>query len=609
MTARHPFLEALISGVVLGDGATGTALFSRGAPLKGNIELLNITDPELVENLHRDYIKAGSRVIETNTFGANRLNLNRYLVADKLQEIIEAGVTLARKAAGNAWVAGSVGPLPPVDGEPVGKRERLVLFEEIITGLLDNGVDLLMFETFTDYDQLADAVRLARSMTDAPIVAQMAFEPGGRLPGGIDMRFFADSALDAGADVIGANCGAGVPAVRDAVRRLVGYNVPVSAFMNAGFAERIEDRTLFVAPADYLASTAVELSSIGVRFIGGCCGTSPDTIRAIGKALNQLSGPAAEPSATVSVAAAPRPEAAAAVPPVVPHGILVELDPPKTLDVSPLVRAASALKEAGASAITLADNPLASVRVDTLAVAGIIMRESGIRVIPHLTGRDRNRIALQSFIMGAHVLDIKSLLCVTGDPVRMYNETNTSGVFDLTSIGLVKLVSEFNAGQRSGDGAATSFSIAVALNPNVRSIQSQIGKLERKIEAGAHFALTQPIFDPERLDALLEALDKSGIVFPVFAGVMPLMSSRNAEFLHNEVPGIYIPEKYRERMKRYEKPEDQKKAGIDIALELAHNAAGRVHGLYFMTPRNKADFVIPVMQSVIETHPHLMTVR
>lgn len=606
MAERHPFLDELRAGIVLGDGAIGTALFSRGAPLRSCIERLNIVSPDMVETLHRDYIKAGSRVIETNTFGANRLNLERYGLADRIGEIIENGVTIARKAAGTAWVAGSIGPLPPVDGEPLEKRGLCAVFEEVIASLVDNGVDILLFETFTDPVQLANAVRLARSMTEAPIVAQMAVETGGRLPGGADIRFFADAVLEAGADVIGANCGAGVPAVRDAARRLLTYGVPVSAYMNAGFAERIEDRTLFVAPGDYLASTAVDLARLGVRLIGGCCGTSPETIRAMAKALSGVTVAVEEPEIKIEVA--PRPPAVMVTiePPSVPRGILVELDPPKTLDIAPLIKAAEELKDVGIASITLADNPLASVRVDTLAAAGEIMRKTGLPVMPHLTGRDRNRIALQSFIMGAHVLGVKSLLCVTGDPVRMYNETNTSGVFDLTSIGLVKLVAEFNAGLRSGDGAATSFSIAVALNPNVRGIQSQVGKLVRKIEAGAHFALTQPIFDTERLDALLESIDKNGVSFPIFAGVMPLMSARNAEFLHNEVPGIYIPEEYRDRMKRYDKPEDQKKAGIEIALDIARYAAERMHGLYLMTPRNKTSFVIPVIESVCRDFPALI---
>lgn len=611
MSSMHPLLEAVREGVVIGDGAIGTALFSRGAPLRTGVERLNLTEPGMVETLHRDYITAGSRVIETNTFGANAPMLARYGAENDVRRIILAGVEIARSAsAGKAWVAGSAGPLPLVDGESLSASEQTAAFEEVIGALIDGGVDLIMFETFIDASQLALAVKTARGMTGMPIVAQMAFEPEGRLAGGERIERFAEPCIEAGADIIGANCGAGVPAVRNAVKNLVRFGAPVSAFMNAGFAERIEERIMFVAPDEYLASTAAELACMGARLIGGCCGTTPETIEAIAASLATppcsvtiASAPAVtlqrepHPSVTDRRASAPsEPETPPAPEP--PHGILVELDPPKSMDVTTVVEAARILKVAGAGAVTLADNPLASVRVDVLAVAGIVRRETGIDIIPHLTGRDRNRIALQSFIMGAHVLGIRSLLCVTGDPVRMYNETNTSGVFDVTSIGLVKLATEFNEGRRTGDGAATSFSVGVALNPNVRNIQSQTGKLVRKIEAGAAYALTQPIFAEERLDALESSLEANGIDIPVFTGVMPLMSSRNAEFLHNEVPGISIPDEFRALLARYDNIADQRRAGIDIAVGLAEKAVARGFGLYLVTPRNKTEFVLPVIEAV-----------
>jgi len=601
MIERHRFLEELKSGVLVGDGAVGTELFTRGASLNRGVERLNLTAPSVVERLHRDYVAAGSNIVETNTFGANRPNLKRYESDDRLREIILAGVGIARRASGgDAYVAGSVGPLPLVEGEPLEKEEQAEFFAEVIAALLDGGVDLLLFETFIDLDQLVTAVRTARSMTEAPVIAQMAFEPEGKLAGGESIDRFVGEVVGAGADVVGANCGAGARAVRDAVGLLTGHGVPVSAYMNAGFAERIEERRVYVAPNEYLAETAVELVRRGARIVGGCCGTNPDTIRAIVDALEragEVRRTFAGMSPRVREAGAP-PEAVPETPePLPPSGVLAELDPPKNLDVSPLAEAARELKEAGVSAVTLADNPLASVRVDVLATAGWLHRETGIPVIPHLTGRDRNRIALQSVIMGAHILGIRSILCVTGDPVRMYHETNTTGVFDVTSIGLVKLVSEFNSGQRTGNGTRTSFSIGVALNPNVKSVRGQINKLKRKMDAGAHFALTQPVFTMERIEMLMELLEKEGIGLPVFIGVMPLVSAKNAEFLHNEVPGIYIPEKYRERLKRYDRVEDQRAAGIEIAVELAEAAARRAHGIYIITPRNRAGWVVPVVEA------------
>jgi len=604
MPEKNRFLDELRAGVLIGDGAIGTELFARGAPRHAGVERLNVSAPDMVETLHRDYIAAGSRVIETNTFAANRIHLDKYNAGQEVRDIILAGVGLARKAAGNdVYTAGSIGPLPPVDGEPVSDSERDDIFSEVILALLDGGVDLLMFETFVDLSQLSAAIRIARSLTDKPVVAQMAFEADRALPGGENIERFVGMCTDAGADVLGANCGEGIHAVRDAVIGLSRHRVLMSAYPNAGFAEKVEERKLYVASPGYLAEKAVELVSVGVRLVGGCCGTGPDTIRAMVKALSERES--LQPvKVFVSPPSPPEPSAAERVTeepeqpiPKAPRGVLVELDPPKHLDIDTLVTAARRLKNAGVAAVTLADNPLASVRVDVLAVAGILKREIGVDVIPHLTGRDRNRIALQSTIMGAYVLGIQSLLCVTGDPVRMYHETNTSGVFDVTSVGLVKLVSEFNSGQRLRGKGHTALSIGVALNPNVRSIEGQVNKLMRKIDAGAHFALTQPIFSIERLDVLQEALEKAHIDLPVYIGIMPLISARNADFLHHEVPGIVIPEEFRKRLKRYENIEDQRAQGSEIAVELVEQIAPRAHGIYIITPRNNANFVLPVIRA------------
>ncbi|MCE5248863.1 bifunctional homocysteine S-methyltransferase/methylenetetrahydrofolate reductase [bacterium] len=602
MGNQNTFLDEIRSTVLIGDGAIGTELFARGASLNTGVERLNLLAPDMVLELHKDYVAAGSRVIETNTFGANRLNLEKYGAGHEARDIIAAGVKLARKAAGkNIYVAGSVGPLPLIEGEPLSDSEQDSLFSDQITALQESGVDLLIFETFIDLNQLLRALALARSLTGIPIIAQMAFESGGRTASGDSAEQFLQSCIKAGADVVGANCGSGVQSVVDAIGTIAPFGIPMSAYMNAGFAERIEDRFIYIAPHDYLAKKAAELVHSGVRLVGGCCGTGPDTIRAIVKALSE--GKYVVP-APIHVEARPAtgiealPEPAVSKIPAPPHGILVELDPPKRPDISALLKSAETLKKAGVQAFTLADNPLASVRVDVLTAAGALMQKTGMPVIPHLTGRDRNRIGLQSTILGAHVLGIRSLLCVTGDPIRMYHETNTSGVFDVTSIGLVKLVSEFNSGQRLNEQGHTSFSIGVALNPNVRSIDGQIGKLRRKIDAGAHFVLTQPIFDIERLDTLQDALDKAHIHIPVYIGLMPLKSSGQADYLHFEVPGIYIPDTIRERLGRYTEPADQQTEGIAIARELVERMAPRVYGLYLISSMNRAEPLLPVIESI-----------
>ncbi|MBN1292654.1 MAG: bifunctional homocysteine S-methyltransferase/methylenetetrahydrofolate reductase [Candidatus Latescibacteria bacterium] len=595
------FLEELYSTVLVGDGAIGTELFVRGAGFETGVERLNLIAPDIVLKLHRDYVSAGSRIIETNTFAANQLNLEKYNARKEIREIVAAGVKLAQKAArNNTYVAGSVGPLPPVDGEPLSKSEQTELFTEPVESLVEQGVDLLIFETFIDLEQLVSAILVARKITDKPIIAQMAFEPGGETSGGDSASEFVNRCIRAGANVVGANCGSGIVSVIDAIDHMGFLNYPMSAYMNAGFAELIESRQIYLAPADYIASKACELVRKGVRIVGGCCGTNPGTVKAIVEALNRqkLTG-ALEKTITPSVSVREQkiPVVKPSEIPKPPRGVFVELDPPKKPEIGTLITCAEELKEAGVKAVTLADNPLASVRVDVLAVAGLLT-QTGLPVIPHVTGRDRNRIALQSTIMGAHVLGIRSLLCVTGDPIRMHNETNTSGVFDVTSIGLVKLVSEFNSGQRLGGKGNTSFSIGVALNPNVRSIDGQIKKLQRKIEAGAHFALTQPVFDESRFDILQDALEKAHIKLPIYLGILPLMTARQADYLHFEVPGIYIPDKIRNKLHGLREPSDQRLAGIDAAIELVSKINPHVHGFYMITSFNKTENILPVIKEV-----------
>lgn len=604
MKDRLPFLEALQQGVLIGDGALGTELLARGAPPDVGIERLNLLAPDLVLSVHRDYLAAGSQLIETNTFGANRPRLARHGAETQVREIILAGVRLARAAAGHtAYVAGSIGPLPTVDGEPLGAAERTACMAEQVAALLEGGVDLLLFETFTQLDPLISAVAIARAMTDRPIIAQMAFDAEGRTAEGEGADQVTLRCRAAGADVVGANCGYGVPSIRSAVTRMVGHGLPVSAFLNAGFPEEVDGRLLYRAAPEYLARRAVELADCGVRLLGGCCGIGPDTIRALAQALaRHRQAPVIVQMPEVPAGAAPS-QGAPTLPLDAPFPVLVELDPPPSLDTAPLLAAARTLRAAGATALTVADNPMASVRLDTLTAAAMLQRESGLPIIPHFTGRDRNRIALQSTIMGAQALGMSAVLCVTGDPIRLYQEPNTSGVFDVTSVGLVNLVAEFNAGQRLGTTAQTALTIGVAVNPNVRTPSGQIDKLRRKIDAGAQFALTQPIFEEERWAQFQELLADAGITIPVYPGILPLTSARNADFLHNEVPGMRIPEAIRERLAGLATVADQRAAGQEIALELIGRLAPHAPGLYLITPRNRAELVTPLIAAAKAAMP------
>ena len=607
------FLEELRSCVLIGDGAIGTELVARGASFEVGLERLNIFSPDLVKNLHRDYVLAGSRVIETNTFGANRPSLARYGTEDRLHEIIGEGVRLAREAAeSDTYIAGSVGPLPVLDGEPFSDTDRTAYFAEQITALLNSGVDLLIFESFADTDELVAAVSIARSITSVPIVAQSAFDSTGHNAGGSSAAYVGQHALKAGADVIGANCGYGVPSITASIRQMCELDAPMSAYMNAGFPDQMDNRLMYRSTPEYLARRAQDLVKMGVRLVGGCCGTGPDAIRAIAAAVCN------ESSAYVPVGAvSTRDETGgtcrlASYKQMESCRVLVELDPPVRPDLLQVLDRARILRDAGVDAITVADNPLASSRVDSLTTAVAIQQQCGITVIPHLTGRDRNKIALQSTVMGAYALGIRSILCITGDPVRMCQQPNTSGVFDVNSVGLVRLISDFNASLCEDSADSEPLSIGVALNPNVRTLSGQVAKMRRKIEAGANFALTQPVYSEDRLDALLEALDAEGIQIPVYVGVLPLTSLRNAEFVHNEVPGIYVPEALRELLAKYPDVKDQRAASIDFCVDFIQRLSSRndecigsigsssclgVHGFYIIAPRNRVDFILPVIRA------------
>lgn len=597
MNRGQLFLEELRETILLGDGALGSVLVGRGAPPEAGVERLNVTAPDLVLALHREYVAAGSRVIETNTFAANAPSLARHGDSISLREVILAGVSLARQAATpDTYVAGSVGPLPMCEGEPCSLSDQIAFVREQVGFLLEGGVDVLIFETFADSDELVNAVRVARSMTDIPIVAQAAFEINGLTPFGDRATDMAAACLQSGANVVGANCGYGMPALHEAIRRMGDTGSPLSAYFNAGFPERVEGRLLYRTDPDYLLRRALDLVSLGVSLIGGCCGVGPDVIRSLGQALGshpRVAHRAVAPRPAVARPKAPAPleELAAGT----PGRVLVELDPPTQPDVSALTENALQLKAMGVDAVTIADNPLASVRVDALSTAAMLQRECGIPLVPHLTGRDRNRIALQSAVMAACAWGIRYILCVTGDPVRMSQESNTSGVFDVNSVGLVKLAADVRDSRQEGDAPRRALSIGVALNPNARNLGSQVDRLKRKIEAGADFALTQPIFAEDRLEALQEALTGAGVDIPIYWGILPLTSLRNAEFIHNEVPGIQVPDSLREEMARFEAVADQRAAATEACTRLIQSTAPRAHGFYIIAPRNRVELLRPLV--------------
>ncbi len=617
---KTDFLDYLDQKVLLADGALGTYLYEKGIALGTNTDLLNIQEPDLVYSVHEEYIRAGSKLIETNTFGANRFKLQGLGKGDQVREINLAGARIAAKAAGrDIFVAGSVGPSGAENTAETGTEEEIALvaheieeaFKEQISALVEGGVDVLILETFSWLEELLIGIRVARSIVpDMPIIAQMAYPSGGRTVFGLEAQACGSEALDAGADVVGSNCGRGVKAMLEAVENLSALRdrAPISAFPNAGMPEVVDHRTVYSTPPSYMADKVADMVKMGVRLIGGCCGTTPAHIHEFQQHLHlkkrvsvaitskvQEPGTRPEPRRKAGVGSLLRSMDASRLP------VLVELDPPPHLNVSRVLEGADALAAAGADAITLAENPLAVLRSDNLSLAHIIKERSGIETVIHLTCRDRNVLGLQTQIMGAHLLGIRGILAVTGDPASSTDQPGVSGVFDVNSFGLVRMISQFNSGFNMAGSPMkdqTDFSIGVAFSYRPSKPELQIRRLGKKVLMGAHFVMTQPIFDAESVKAMMD--DTSHLNLMMFPGIFPLISARSAEFLHNELPGITIPEDIRKTLWKYEKLEDQRKAGLEMTRQLISDISGIVDGLYLISPLNKWEVPLDLI-NVIRT--------
>ena len=601
---KTPFLKSLGDRVILGDGAIGTYLYEKGVDYGQNTDLLNMLEPDLVFSVHEEYVRAGAELIETNTFGANRFKLGSQKGCEaRVREINLAGAALASRAAGKEiYAAGSVGPTGvefPL-GPDIKAHDIEDAFKEQISALLEGGVDVLILETFTYLDELLIAIGAAVSLAgDIPVVAQMVFPTQAKTTLGLDAVSCAAKAVKAGASVFGSNCGRGVSAAMQALQRLsvMRDTVALSAFPNAGLPELIGNRTIYPAQPAYMARAMTEMTKLGARLVGGCCGTTPLHIHEFKKALHikkasisrvvQIFTEAVEDNGCREAETIGRGGLVdglkdAKIP------ILVELDPPQHLDVRGIIDGAGSLAAAGADAITLAEHPLAILRADNLSLAHFIRDEIGIQAVVHLTCRDRNVLGLEAQIMGAYLLGIEAILAITGDPAASSNQPGVSGVFDLNSIGLVKMISQFNRGYNMAGNPMhkrTNFSIGVAFSYRPSSPALQVQRLEQKAASGAHFVMTQPLFDADDIEAMMEAV--SHINIPVFTGIFPLMSARNADFLHNEIPGINIPSSIRKALWSYENVEDQRKAAMEFTNKLISKIASWVDGLYIISPLNK----------------------
>jgi homocysteine S-methyltransferase len=595
-------LDLLNERIVIGDGATGTYLYELGVPLNHCLEEINLSQPDLLARVYREYADAGAQVIETNSFGANRVRLARFGLDDKVGEVNRRAVQGAREAlAGrpDIFVGGSVGPLSlrPADGE-FSIDERKAFFREQIGALIEGGCDLIFLETFTALDELLLALGVFKELSHIPVVTSMGVSEEGRLVCGHTFPEAVNLLRAAGANIIGVNGTAGPQACVHLLSKLtVAKDDLLCVYPSAGKPEFYEGRFNYAASPAYFADTLPRWVEEGARLIGGDYGTRPDHIRAMAAVARGLK-PVREKKAVVK----PRPRVEITQPgnerlaaPAEETSILeimkrkpvsiVELDSPKGLSMDKFITGAKALKDAGAEAVTLADNSLAILRVSNFAAAIRVRDEVGLTSLLHLACRDRNLLGLQSEIMGLGTLGFRHVLALTGDPAKVGDHPGATSVYDLNSVGLIKLLAAMNRGVnhvgRSLNGH-TNFIIGCAFNPNAVNFESQVKKLESKLAAGAQYVMTQPVFDLELARHTVQRLKPLGV--PVFLGVMPLMSSRNAEFLHNEVPGIKIAEPLREKLRHCADDAAAVKIGLEVAREIRDVALEAYNGVYVITP-------------------------
>ncbi len=618
MAPSSDFLERLQQSILVCDGAMGTMLYARGVFINRCFDELNLSNPSLVQEIHSEYLRAGADVIETNTFGANRFKLIRHGLEAKVAEINHAGVMNARRAVDEsrheAFIAGSVGPLgnPLQSLDPLSPDEIRGIYREQIEALIEAGVDLLILETMARRQEMEAALITARALTDRPIVAQMSFNEDGRTVHGEDAGDLALWMSELGADVVGSNCAVGPKPMLECLERMSRRgSFLLSAQPNAGTPQWFEGRFLYFSSPEYMATYARRfIRSAGVRLVGGCCGTTPQHIRAISAAVRALSPSRIE----VSEAAPLAPEIQVEPIPIAERtrfaaklaqggfAVSVEISPPRGTDTAKVIEGARLLAEAGVDAVNLPDGPRASARVTPMALGVILMREVGIEVLLHYCCRDRNLLGMQSDLLGAHVLGLRNLIVITGDPPKLGDYPNSTAVYDVDSIGLTRIVARLNRGQDMVGkplGPPTSFLIGVGVNPAAPNLDEEIRRFRLKVEGGADCAFTQPVFDLERLRVFL---DRTGdVTIPVLIGILPLTSYRNAEFYHNEVPGMNIPEDVRERMRLAAGGEESRRTGVAIAREalLAARRFPRIRGAYVMPPFGKYDLALEVLDDLL----------
>ena len=610
---RAPFLEELDRRVLVCDGAMGTMLYAKGIFLNKSFDELNLTQPDLVAEVHQQYVRAGADIIETNTFGANKVKLAAFNLTDRVHAVNVQGARIARHAAREqAWVAGAIGPLG-IRVEPWGRTgvdEAEAWFTEQARALLEGGVDLFVLETFRDLNEIGAAIRAVRGVCDLPIVAQVTTEEGGNSLDGAAPESFVPELERHGADVVGLNCSVGPAAMLETIERMARVSGKrLSAQPNAGRPREIEGRNIYLCSPEYMASYARRFINSGVRLVGGCCGTTPEHIRHIKLAVRALTpakvsqtlrsadqGDAAAPVEIVKPAEKSRMANALARGTFV---VSVELVPPRGYRAEALVEQARQLRIHGVDLVSVPDGPRATGRMSALAAAVTVQQQAGLEPILHFACRDRNLLGMQSDLLGAHSMGVRNLLIVTGDPPRIGDYPDATAVFDVDSIGLTNVVATLNRGidiGRQSIGQPTGFHVGVAANPSALSLDDEIRRFQYKVEAGAEFAITQPIFDCRELERFLDRI--AAFRIPIIASVIPLESLRHAEFMANEVPGVRVPDTVVDRMRRADAAGRAAAEGIAIARETAAAIRPRVQGLQISTSAGAVESALSVMEAV-----------
>ena len=610
-----PFREALAEAPLLWDGAMGSLLYERGVFLTRSFDELNLSSPELIAQAHRDYVEAGCDVIETNTFGANRHALARHGHADKVVEINRAAVAIAREAArGEVYVAGAVGPTG-IDFSQAAEHERKdarAAHEEQIGALVEAGVDLLILETFTYLPEIEAAIEVARRMgAGLSVVAQVVFDGSGKAHGGLDPLAVAKRLVAAGAEVVGANCGAGPPELFEVGTRMVACGVPVSVQPNAGLPRTVENRTIYIANPEHFGVFARRLLQSGVRMVGGCCGTTPEHTRRMLGAVRMI-GARPLPRRVEGGEAVTHKKAAGV--PEVPLGqrsslagklaagrfvVSCELSSPSGTNPGKTIDAARRVREGGIDVINIADGPRATARMGNLALCHEVQKEAGIETILHVCCRDRNLLGLISHLLGAHALGLRNVVIITGDPPKIGDFPFATPVYDLDSIGLIRVVRDLNRGVDPGGkeiAGQTSFLIATGAEPGALDYERELRRLEQKKEAGAELIMTQPVYDGKLVERFLG--DVKALGMPIMIGILPLASHRNAEFLHHNVPGMQIPAEIRARMAKVGQGPAARAEGIRIAQEALVAVKDRVQGTYIMPPFDRVESALEILDVV-----------